>query len=86
MPELCRFLGIVIRIHPNDHPPSHFQVVYGGRRASVDIETLRVVRGSLPRRVRRLVREWASLHQDELRGAWNRTMQGERAGRIDPLP
>ena len=86
MPELCRFRGIVIRIHPNDHPPSHFHVVYRGRRASVDIETLRVVRGSLPRRVRRLVREWAALHQDELRGAWNRVMQGERAGRIDPLP
>ena len=86
MPELCRFRGIVIRIHPNDHPPLHFHAVYGGRDASVDIETLSVVRGRLPRRVRRLVIEWASLHQDELRDAWDRTMQGERAGRIDPLP
>ena len=73
-------------MHPNDHPPLHFHVVYGGRTASVDIETLSVVRGNIPRRVRRLVLEWASLHQDELRDAWNRVMQGGRAGRIDPLP
>ena len=86
MPELCRFRGVVIRIHPNDHSPLHFHVVYGGMRASVDIETLSVVRGSLPRRVRRLVLEWASVHQDELRDAWNRTMQGERANKIAPPP
>ena len=73
-------------MHSPDHPPSHFHVVYGGRKASVEIETMRVVRGSLPRRVRQLVLRWASLHQDELRDAWNKVERGEAAGRIDPLP
>ena len=86
MPELCRFRGIVIRMHWDEHPPPHFHVEHGESEAFVEIETLSVARGRLPRRVRRLVLEWASLHQDELRDAWNRVMQGERAGRIDPLP
>ena len=86
MPELCRFRGIVIRIHPNDHPPAHFHVVYGGVGASFKIENMDDVDGNIPPRIRQLVTRWAALHQDELRDAWNKVMQGERAGRIDPLP
>jgi hypothetical protein len=29
MPELCRFLGIVIGVFPRDHTPAHFHAVYG---------------------------------------------------------
>jgi hypothetical protein len=29
MPELSRFLGIVIGIFPREHPPPHFHAVYG---------------------------------------------------------
>ena len=86
MPELCRFRGIIIRIYWDDHPPPHFHVVHGGLDVSFGIESLDEVEGSLPRRVRRLVTRWASLHQDELRDAWNRVARGEPAGRIDPLP
>ncbi|WP_375502311.1 DUF4160 domain-containing protein [uncultured Nostoc sp.] len=24
MPEICRFLGIIITMYYNDHPPPHF--------------------------------------------------------------
>jgi hypothetical protein len=31
MPEISRFLGIVIRMYYRDHPPPHFHAEYGGR-------------------------------------------------------
>jgi hypothetical protein len=36
MPEISRFLGIVIAMVYNDHPPPHFHVRYGGQRAIID--------------------------------------------------
>lgn len=85
MPEICRFYGIVIRMYPFDHVPPHFHAEYGGREALVGIESLTLVRGDLPARARRLVVEWASLHQAELRHAWERARRLEPPGKIAPL-
>jgi len=49
MPEVTRFFGIVIRMYFNDHSPSHFHAEYGGDEALIEIETLAVLRGGLPR-------------------------------------
>ncbi|HRJ20009.1 MAG TPA: DUF4160 domain-containing protein [Bryobacteraceae bacterium] len=49
MPEVCRFFGIVIRMYYNDHDPAHFHAEYGEHEALVEIETLAVLRGGLPR-------------------------------------
>ena len=73
-------------MHWDEHPPPHFHAEHGESEAYVNIETLRIVRGSLPRRVHRLVVRWASLHQNELRDAWNKVTRGEAVDRIDPLP
>jgi len=37
MPEVSRFLGIVIRMYFFDHEPPHFHARYGGREAVVSI-------------------------------------------------
>ena len=68
MPEICRFLGIVISMYFNEHKPPHFDVRYNEHRAVMDIRTLNVLDGMLPARVRGLVEEWAELHQVELLG------------------
>ena len=86
MPELCRFYGIVIRMRYNDHDPPHFHAVYGDAEAQVRIDTLDILNGRLPRRAVHLVMEWASLHQDELREAWERRTRQEPLDAIDPLP
>ena len=39
MPELTRFLGIVIGIFPRDHMPAHFHAAYGEYQITVDIGT-----------------------------------------------
>ena len=82
MPELCRFYGIVIRMYFNDHGPPHFQALYGGQEALVEIDSLAVMQGQLPPRAHGLVVEWASLHQAELREAWQRARQLEAPGKI----
>jgi len=55
LPEISRFLGIVIAMFYNDHEPPHFHVRYGERRAIVAIDTLVLLEGSLPSRVLGLV-------------------------------
>lgn len=70
MPEISRFLGIVIRMFYSDHSPPHFHAVYGNYEASISIETFEVIEGELPARVKGLIVEWATLHQKELFDNW----------------
>lgn len=86
MPELSRFYGMIIRMYPNDHPPPHFHVAYQEARAVIEIGSLEVLRGRLPPRALGLVREWAALHEQELREAWERNQRREPARSIAPLP
>jgi len=84
MPEISRFLGIVIAMYYNDHPPAHFHALYGGYQMTVEIET-GVVEGQFPRRALRHVLEWYELHRDELRQDWELARQEQPLRRIDPL-
>lgn len=85
MPVVSRFLGIIIALYYDDHGPPHFHARYAGHEATFAIETLRLLEGSLPARVRALVVEWASLHQDELRDDWERARRQEALAPIAPL-
>ena len=71
MPEICRFLGIVISMYFNEHNPPHFHVRYNEYRAVMDIRTLNLLDGQVPARVRGLVEEWAERHQAELLSMWD---------------
>ena len=85
MPEICRFYGIVIRMYSRDHSPPHFHAEYSGYEALIGIDDFANMRGRLPSRASGLVIEWASLHQDELREAWERAQRMEPPGKIEPL-
>lgn len=69
-PTITRFYGIVIRMYFSDHAPAHFHAVYSGDEAVVAIETGEGIRGELPERALRLVREWAAIYADELMVDW----------------
>jgi hypothetical protein len=71
MPEICRFLGIVISMYFDEHNPPHFHVSYNEYKAVIAIQTLNTVDGRLPARVRGIVEEWAEIHQAELLKMWN---------------
>jgi len=57
-------------VYFDEHNPPHFHVRYNEFRAAVGIQTLNVVSGAIPARVRGLVEEWGELHQQELLEMW----------------
>ena len=85
MPEISRFFGIAIRFYYNDHEPAQFHAVYGEHEALIEVETLAILRGELPRRALALVLEWAALHRAELRTNWDRVRSGTSPLPIAPL-
>jgi hypothetical protein len=84
MPEISRFLGIVIGMFYNEHGVAHFHAVYGEYEASIEIETGNV-HGHLPGRALRLVLEWSELHKAELMENWELARQGQPLKAIAPL-
>jgi hypothetical protein len=64
-----------IRMYYEDHAPPHFQAVYQGGDAMIDVERLVALEGSLPNRALWLVLDWAKLPQSELRANWMRTQE-----------
>jgi hypothetical protein len=85
MPEISRFLGIIIKMFFDDHNPPHFHAEYGEDVALIDIRNLSVFSGRLPPRVIGLVIEWASVHQQELFVDWDRAQAQQELLKIAPL-
>jgi hypothetical protein len=56
VPELSRFLGIVIYMYNREHAPPHFHAEYAEFEITVEIAT-GVVTGKFPRRALNLVLE-----------------------------
>ncbi|GDX83977.1 hypothetical protein LBMAG43_00190 [Methylococcaceae bacterium] len=73
MPEISQFYGIIIRMYliDNEHPPQHIHIKYGEYEAVMELTNLNIIDGSLPKKCRQLVREWAEIHQDELIEMWS---------------
>ena len=84
MPEISRFLGIVIYMYYREHAPAHFHAEYGEYEIIVDIES-GVVTGKFPRRALNMVLEWYALHKDELADDWRRARQKLPLTPINPL-
>jgi hypothetical protein len=84
MPEISRFLGIVIGMFYKEHGVPHFHAVYGEHEASVEIES-GTVHGQFPARALRLVLEWTALHEAELLENWQSAREGRPLKPIAPL-
>ena len=85
MPEISRFLGIIITMYYNNHPPPHFHVRYNQQKAIIDIQNLSILVGKLTPRVFGLVIEWAAIHQAELLANWQRAREQNPLEKIEPL-
>lgn len=84
MPEISRFLGIVIAMYYRDHAPPHFHAIYGDFEVTVEIGS-GVVNGRLPSRALAHVQEWRTLHRQELTEIWNLARASKPLTRIEPL-
>jgi hypothetical protein len=59
VPTISRFMGIVITMYFDDHPPPHFHARAAERSAKIRIDTLEVIASDLHSRELRLVLAWA---------------------------
>ena len=72
MPEITRFYGIVLKIFfIGEHNPPHFHAVYGEYNGIIDIRTLKMSEGDLPRKAQKLIEEWGEAHKQVLMDMWN---------------
>ena len=69
MPTISVFYGILIQMFWRDHAPPHFHALYAEDEALIDISTLEMIQGSLPKRALALVLEWANEHRRRFRAA-----------------
>jgi Domain of unknown function (DUF4160) len=85
LPEISRFLGIIIVMYYNDHSPPHFHAKYGEFEAVIAIDTGEVVEGRLPPRALGLVQEWRERNRTALAEDWNLARERKALKRIEPL-
>jgi len=85
MPEISRFLGIVIAMYYKDHQPPHFHAKYGNQTGVFAIDNLKLIEGQLPKRVISLVLEWSFQHREELMNDWNLAVAKKPLQKISPL-
>lgn len=85
MPVLSKFYGIVIRMLFARPLAAHFHAIYGDTELVVGVWPVKIIQGDAPRRVREMVLEWATQHQQELLAAWHRLQYGHGPLPIEPL-
>jgi hypothetical protein len=84
VPEISRFLGIVVYMLYDDHCPPHFHAEYGEYKVTVEIE-VGVVQGRFPRRALKSLLEWYELYRQNLIEDWRLAEQHQPLNRIPPL-
>jgi hypothetical protein len=85
MPTISTFYGILIRMFFNDHPPPHFHARYGEFEATINIETMAVIEGELPRRALNLAQESGMIHREESLESWQHCRAKVPPRKIEPL-
>lgn len=84
MPEISRFLGIVIYVYYDEHNPPHFHAEYGEYAVSIEIQT-GIINGDFPKRALKAVLEWCDLYREELMEDWKLASKGLPLNKIKPL-
>jgi hypothetical protein len=85
MPTISSFYGILIQMFWKDRARPHFHALYAEYEALIDIRTLEVMEGGLPRRALTLVLEWAQEHRAELMEDWDLCASNQAPKKIQPL-
>lgn len=86
MPRISSFYGVVVAMYYEEHGRPHFHARYAEHDASIAIDDLEVLQGSLPQKTLALVREWAEVHRKELLANWERARNELPLFAIEPLP
>jgi hypothetical protein len=85
MPVIARFYGITVQMFMREHGVPHVHAVYAEYELVIGIDTLEVLSGSAPGRVKSMMLEWMELHQAELLDNWQRCRRHELPRPVAPL-
>jgi len=85
MPEISRFLGVVIKMFYHDHAPPHFHAEYQNFKATFSIRTGLMIDGKFPSKQSAYVTAWALMHEKELMQNWKALVKGKEASKVKPL-
>lgn len=85
MPIISIFYGIVIQMYWDEHAPPHFHAQYAEYEVLVNIQTLEIIRGKMPKRARILILEWAFEHRTALLEDWELCEAKKTPKKIKPL-
>ncbi len=79
MPTLSMFFEIIIRMYyaPKEHGSTHVHAYYQEHKASIDIESSKILSGSLPAKQMKLIFAWIEIHKEELLANWQLCSNGE---------
>ena len=84
MPEISRWNGIVVTMYWKDHARPHFHARYSGDNAVYSLYQMDFAEGELPNTQENQIREWATMHKDELLANWERAETGKPISKIEP--
>ncbi|CAA2101424.1 hypothetical protein MBUL_01169 [Methylobacterium bullatum] len=82
MPVVAIIDGIKIWFYNDDHPPPHFHAEYAEHEALIDLDTLKIIVGFLPKAQYRKVLAWAETRKPALRIAWITAQSDINPGKI----
>ncbi len=85
MPIISTFYGITIQMYWHDHAPPLFHANYAEDEVVIDIRTLEILKGTIPRRALSLILEWAQEHRAELMEDWELCQHRQSPKKISPL-
>jgi hypothetical protein len=85
VPTISTFYGILIQMFWSDHAPPHFHALYAEHEVLIDIRTLDILEGEMPRRALALILEWAQEHRAELIEDWELCTRNQPPKKIQPL-
>ncbi|MCR4291546.1 MAG: DUF4160 domain-containing protein [Candidatus Kuenenia sp.] len=84
MPRISIFFGIVIYMYYDDHNPPHFHASYEGLEGMFNFEG-NLIKGYMPLRAKKLIKEWCNCHKNELEENWENTKYDKPLNWIEPL-
>lgn len=85
MPYVSMFFGIIIRMFHNEHNPPYFHAEYQGQKGLFDLNGNMIKGNMKSNTAKKLVKEWAMLHREELLNNWENAAKGGDIDKIAPL-
>ena len=67
MPTYFIIDGVKIELYYKDHNPPHFHAIISEYDALIDINTQKIIEGSLPKSKEKRIKKWAYEHKEILK-------------------